>query len=153
MWTHQQTRSVARSLGRNFMPFSPWGRVRAFAFAAAVALPGFAAQDVMQQLRAVALRINQTLPKVLDSETRIERVTVEPGAKLFYHFTINGPSASEAVRRLSSGAWAADLKGRLCAAPEMRPLLRAGVSLGYIYREQGGAIVGSVHATPKDCGL
>lgn len=135
------------------MSVCTWQRLGAVALTAAVALPGFAAQDLMHQLRMVALRLNQTLPKVLDSETRVERVTVEPGAKLFYHLTYTGPSDSEAVQRLSSGPWAADLKTRLCAAPEMSPLFRAGVSLGYIYKGQGGAIVGAVHATPKDCGL
>lgn len=122
-------------------------------FGVSFALPCTAAQDVESHLKAVAGRLNQSLPRVVDSETRADKVTVEPGPKFLYHFTLLSGNNGEPARRLSSGSLASELKTKICSAPEMRPMLSTGATLGYIYSAGDGSNVGAVYVSPRECGL
>jgi hypothetical protein len=124
-------------------------------FVGLVSLPRIASADteVEKKLRDVAERLNQKAPYLIDADTRVDRVTVERGPTFNYHHTMLRAKSVDVDTAAFNGPFAAGLRAKVCSAPQMKPMLQSGVTLGYLYRAIDGTNVGSIRIAPKDCGL
>lgn len=127
--------------------------VGSFVVGVLLPLPAISDSGVEKKLVAVAERLNQRAPFQVDADTRVDKVTVEAGPRFNYHHTMLKAKRADVDMAVFNGAFASGLKIKVCSAVQMRPLLESGVTLGYLYRASDGLNVGSIHISPKDCGL
>lgn len=108
-------------------------------------------QDLQEGLERLAGQINRTLPKDIDQDFRLERVSAEPGAQLVYHYTVlHSPSAG--VSKVAFNTQVAPLvRDRLCQDTRMLRVLKSGATVGYAYRGRDGGEIGKLSFVARDC--
>ena len=141
---------MKKKFGTAWMPGLAGSCVLAWASLVHAATPP---ADVERSLRDVAAKLNQRVPVLLDADTRVDKVSVEAGPRLVYHHTMVTAKRADVDMATFNGSFAAGLKSKICASPQMRPMFRNGVTLEYAYRASDGPLVGSIYVTPRDCGL
>jgi hypothetical protein len=96
--------------------------------------------------------MNRTLPKLIDPETRLDRVTAGPGKRLTYSYTlVNRESAKIDVEAFNAGMQPV-LRTSVCGRPGMQALVKNGVTLVYSYRGSDGKFVSMIEVIPQHCG-
>jgi hypothetical protein len=96
-----------------------------------------------------AIKTNADLPKMVDAETRLESTKAGPGPQFTYNYSL--PALAEAdidlevmLRHLHS-----QVKDETCKA--MRPVLKAGVTMHYVYRSKDGEYLTRLSVKMADC--
>jgi len=107
---------------------------------------------VDEALARVTSQINKNTPMAVDKETRLDKVTAEPGARLVYHYTLVRISSTDVNSVAFQNAIKPQLQSRLCSSPEMQNFLKSGVKISYLYRGSDGRPLGGVGFVPNDCG-
>ncbi|MGZ3240580.1 MAG: hypothetical protein ACXWIN_05955 [Burkholderiaceae bacterium] len=111
---------------------------------------GDSVDGVLQQL---STQLNQKMPVAVDPNTRLERVSAEPGRHFTYHYTlVAAPSAGNTPIDFSKEI-KPQLKSQLCSSTENQKFLKNGVTIAYQYQDQGGRDIGEAEFTPNDCGF
>jgi hypothetical protein len=108
-------------------------------------------RDVDDALRRLAVQMNRTMPKDIDSEFRLEKVSAEPGQELVYHYTLREKRAADVPQAVFNGALAPAVRLRLCQDPQMQGLLKSGARIGYAYRGNDGGDIGKLSFSQHDC--
>lgn len=109
-------------------------------------------RNLDQTLENVTAHMNRDVPITLDADTRLDRVTAEPGHKLSYHYTLSSvqPNLKRSeFQKLIRGP----VQARLCESTEMRGFLKHGVTISYNYRRPDGRPLGALSFKASDCGL
>lgn len=110
------------------------------------------ADTVDQVLQQLSAELNQKTPMKIDSVTRLDRVSAEPGRHFTYHYTVV-PSPDAGNTRIDfSREIKPQLKSQLCSSPDTLKFLKNGVTLAYQYQDQSGHDLGDAELTPSDCG-
>lgn len=95
--------------------------------------------------------LNRSLPRQVDTETRLDQVTAGPGPRLTYSYTlIHRNGASVDIEQFNAGMQP-QLRRSVCGQSNMAGLLRAGVSLAYSYRGSDGKFVSLIEVEPQHC--
>jgi hypothetical protein len=89
--------------------------------------------SVESKIDAMVTDLNKRLPMQVDPVTRWDRVEREQGKSFSYIYTVTTPLTDEQKRDLRSG-----VSQRALAAPEMKPIFDAGVTVWYKYYDPGG---------------
>lgn len=83
-------------------------------------------------------KINETAPKMLNPQTRVDGASVGSGLTIIYEHTFLGNLSAE-----NAGAFERENRGkirdRICAEPTMRRSLRRGASFVYTYKNEAGS--------------
>jgi hypothetical protein len=102
-------------------------------------------------LLRVAAELNKSTPVAVDKDTRLDRISVEPGNHLTYHYTLirvsSNRASSDAFRRVAQP----QLKTRVCESPEMQRFLKSGVTIAHRYRGSDGGVIGNSEVKPAEC--
>ncbi|WP_018404652.1 COG3904 family protein [Marinobacter gelidimuriae] len=106
---------------------------------------------LIQGFKQAAEKINLGTPTMVDGETRLDKVTVGPGAVLTYHYTFPN-YASDAV----DSAWInsqlrESVTNNVCKNEVMKPALEYGGKYIYSYSGSDQKVIGSFQITRKDC--
>lgn len=106
---------------------------------------------LIQGFKQAAEKINLGTPTMVDGETRLDKVTVGPGAVLTYHYTFPN-YASDAV----DSAWInsqlrESVTDNVCKNEVMKPALEYGGKYIYSYSGSDQKVIGSFQITRKDC--
>jgi len=109
-------------------------------------------RGIDEALANLSMHMNRKVPLMVDADTRLDRVTAEPGHKLSYHYSLTAPpknamSSKEFVKLIRPM-----LQQRLCASGEMKGFLQNGVTIAYVYRGIDGRPLGATQFQPSDCG-
>ena len=120
------------------------------AFAMAFRLLGtFMTPSVEARLEKVVVMLNKKCPMVEDKLIRVDKTSVSEGRTLVYHCT-----ALEVPKEELDAQWLEETKemvtSRVRASEDMQLLLKAGVSLKYVYHAENGRTVGGFRITPVD---
>lgn len=107
-------------------------------------------EDAVQKLAA---NYNKTLPTMVDSQTRLDRVTAR-GLKIIYDFTlVNDPAPGqktlddpEVARQVEEGVAA-----KVCKSEETKPGRDLGVTFSYSYSSKDGRKLFDFEVTPLRC--
>lgn len=107
---------------------------------------------LIEGFKQAAEKINQGTPSMVDSETRLDEVTVGPGAVLTYHYTFPNYTSDEV-----DGAWIQSqqresVTNNVCKNEAMRTALEYGGKYVYSYSGSGQNLIGSFPITLQDCG-
>jgi hypothetical protein len=95
--------------------------------------------------------ITKKLPEMLDSDTRLESVTVG-GNDLFYHLTLVNQTKDTMDMTKFDNETKAKVIASACKQPETRQFLDDNFNLIYIYQDKDGNAVGKFFITNLDCG-
>jgi len=108
--------------------------------------------NVDQVLTGLTTQFNKKTPLQIDKETRLDKVTAEPGAHLIYHYTLSGMRSAEVNRSSFQEKMKPQLKTRLCSNAEMQNFLKSGVNISYRYKASDGGSIADITFVPSDCG-
>ncbi len=107
---------------------------------------------ILTALSDMARQLNQSMPKDLDANMRIDSVVasrVSP-PKFTYNYTLNAP-----LRQINAvdylGRLRAPLVQAVCTHPDMQIFRDLGVTVVYSYRANDGVLAGTIEASPADC--
>jgi GYF domain 2/RDD family len=108
-----------------------------------------------QELTQAANGVNANSPRMIDHITRLDGASVGPGPLFTYDYTLTNLS----VRLLSSATLArlqrrlsAHVRQAVCRAGALAPILRAGTTVRFRYRDRDGRDLVQVSVTEADCG-
>lgn len=99
------------------------------------------------ELSRLARQANASLPKPVDANTRLERITVEKPRRLVYHLTSLAGTAKD-VDRIGWGLEKVKIEARVRNAPEMKKLLSAGITLVYRYKDRNNVFIDELIVSP-----
>ncbi len=111
------------------------------------------ADSVDQVLQSLSAELNKKMPMKADANTRLDRVSAEPGRHFTYHYTVDSTSALNGVPVDFSKEIKPQLKNQLCSNPDNQKFLKNGITIAYQYRDMNGHDIGDAEFTPKDCGF
>lgn len=119
-----------------------------------VVLPTFAAKNLAKSedgLKRIAAEASKNLPKMVDSETRLDRVTAS-GHMLVYEYDMPNYSASQMDLRVFHDALLPSVRSKSCTLEEARKMfLDNGVTLRYHYVDKARAEMDTIDITLADC--
>ena len=110
------------------------------------------AADFEKQLAVVAAEISKRAPMMVDSETRLDRVTAGPGKQLNYLNTLITVSADEIDPDAFRDALVPMVKESTCKNDGIHKLFEAGITVNYVYSGKDGVEILRFPLTPEDCG-
>ena len=100
-----------------------------------------------------AKQVNATAPTMVDEDTRMDKATVGPGARVTYHYTF--PKYSS--RDVDSGWIISNLrpvvKSNVCVSKDMKPSLQYGGVYSFSYSGSDGVHIASFQVDRNDCGF
>ena len=109
------------------------------------------AKQLDDVLVRVSQAMNKRMPEVIDAETRLDRVSAEPGLHFSYHYTLTASSSTAIDKASFSSTIRAQLKGKLCDSAQIRSFFNHGVTVGYLYQGNDGLPVGGADFAPDSC--
>ena len=104
--------------------------------------------DVLLRLSA---HMNKRMPEVVDSNTRLDRVSAEPGAHFSYHYTLLDSNGVDTDKAAFASTIRQKVKGAVCASAQIRNFFNHGVTVGYLYQGKDGVPVGGTDFAPGFC--
>lgn len=108
------------------------------------------APSLDSQLAQLAAKINSTLPRMVDSATRLDKAIAGPGGSITYLYTMPGQAVADFD--LSKAAEAAKMiKAHACGSPPLLALLKNGARATYIYRDADGKDIVRTDVRLIDC--
>lgn len=108
-------------------------------------------RDLDEALQRLANQMNRGMPRTIDNQFRLDRVTAEPGSELVYHYTLLGRSAAAVPPDVLNTRMAPAVRERLCVDPHMKKLLKSGAAVGFSYRGNDGGEIGKLSFRQRDC--
>lgn len=94
--------------------------------------------------------INKSLPSMIDTDTRLDHVSIQ-GKDVYYNYTlVNWLVADMDVSRFTS-IMTPKIKTEQCANEETRPLLNEGRKLVYVYRDKASKPIAEIVVEKSDC--
>ena len=116
---------------------------------------GAGREDQAKQLDNVLLKVseymNKRMPEQVDSETRLDRVSAEPGAHFSYHYTLLDSVSTTVDKAAFSSSIKGKVKSAVCASTQIRNFFNHGVTVGYLYQGKDGLPVGGADFAPSFC--
>jgi len=109
------------------------------------------AKQLDEVLVQVSSYMNKKMPEVIDAETRLDRVSAEPGAHFSYHYTLTTTSSTAIDKANFAGAIRTQLKTKLCDSVQVRSFFNHGVTVGYLYQGKDGLPIGGADFAPNSC--
>lgn len=107
--------------------------------------------DVQKVLQEAAERLNRQTPQTVDEITRLDRASAGPGRLVTYYNTITVMKANEVDMDAFNGEFTTNMRRKICGAPSLAAMRRAGVTMVYEYRGSDGRRIGNVQIRPSDC--
>jgi hypothetical protein len=107
-----------------------------------------------KQLQEAADTLNQNAPRMIDAQTRLDRVELGAGLVFTYEYTlVNQRMAGLAPESLEG--FQRQIRQRLnklaCEEHKLDSLLRLATAVKYVYRDRDGATVATVVMRSADC--
>lgn len=108
-------------------------------------------RDLIEGFKQAVKEINQSTPTMVDSETRLDRATVGPGAVLTYHYTFPNYTSDELDSTQLETGIRDSVTSNVCKAEPMKLALDYGATYVYSYSGSDRTVIGSFKITQKDC--
>jgi len=95
--------------------------------------------------------MNKRMPEVIDQDTRLDRVSAEPGSHFSYHYTLLANDSIEDVRANFVSTVRPQLKNKVCESAQNRNFFVHGITVSYVYQGKDGAAIGGAEFAPDSC--
>lgn len=97
-------------------------------------------------------KMNRNMPQAVDSDTRLDKVSAEPGNQIAYHYTMLKVQSKDINTANFYKTFRPTLQKRVCAADELKLFFRNRITVAYAYQGVDGHDIGKLAFSPKDCG-
>jgi hypothetical protein len=125
------------------------------AFAGRIDTYGSGHEGQTKQMENLLVKVseymNKRMPELIDPETRLDRVSAEPGLHFSYHYTLLASNGSDIDKASFMVNQRAKLKSTMCQKADVRNFLDHGVTVVYNYRSKDNMPVGSAEFAPNSC--
>ncbi len=125
------------------------------AFAGRIDTYGSGHDGQVKQMENMLIKVseymNKRMPELIDSETRLDRVSAEPGPHFSYHYTLLASNGSDIDKTSFMATMRTKLKVTVCQKPEIRNFLNHGITVAYDYRSKDNLPVGTAEFAPNAC--
>ena len=101
-------------------------------------------------LVATASQINQTLPMMVDKETRLDNTMAGPGKTIIYRYTLVNVRAADVHKEQLTSALRPRVLANYKTDSSMKAFRDQGVAMEYQYSDKNGAYITSFSVSPKD---
>jgi protein TonB len=107
--------------------------------------------EIENKMAAFSKKINPTLPRMIDEETRLDTSAAGPGKVFTYFYTLISHASSDFDAKEFSEAIAPDMKKDACSDKNVHRLLQDGVVINYVFRGNDGKEIARLATTFADC--
>lgn len=107
-------------------------------------------QTIEKALITITNQVNQRMPMMVDSSTRIDNV-IGQGKKFTYNYTFVSATFNE-INKEKLSLFFKKLKAGICSSPDLVVFLKNGITIAYSYRASDGIFVSKLEVTPQECG-
>ena len=125
------------------------------AFAGRIDTYGSGHDGQVKQMEAMLVKVseymNKRMPELVNPETRLDRVSAEPGPHFSYHYTLLDSNGADIDKASFMANLRPKLKTSVCTKPEVRNFLNHGVTVIYSYRGKDNAPIGTAEFAPNTC--
>lgn len=97
-------------------------------------------------------KMNRSMPQTVDTDTRLDKVSAEPGNQIAYHYTMLKVQSKDINTASFYKTFRPTLQKRVCAADDLKLFFRNRITVAYAYQGVDGADIGKLSFSPKDCG-
>lgn len=98
-------------------------------------------------------KMNRSMPQAVDTDTRLDKVSAEPGHQFAYHYTMLNVRSKDVNTANFYKTFRPTLQKRVCGSEEMKMFFRNRVTVAYAYQGKDGEDIGKIAFSPKDCGF
>ena len=98
-------------------------------------------------------KMNRSMPQAVDADTRLDKVSAEPGRQFAYHYTMLNVRSKDVNTASFYKTFRPTLQKRVCGSEEMKTFFRNRVTVAYAYQGKDGEDIGKIAFSPKDCGF
>ncbi|MBV8666994.1 MAG: hypothetical protein JO269_10980 [Burkholderiaceae bacterium] len=109
------------------------------------------AKQFDESLRQVSEFMNKHMPEAIDQDTRLDRVSAEPGSHFSYHYTLLNRTGSDADKEAFADSIRPQIKSNLCSNAQVRNFFNHGVTVAYMYQGIDGKPIGGAEFKPNTC--
>jgi hypothetical protein len=113
---------------------------------------GDANMSLDDTLVRISEKMNRKMPQEVDPDTRLDKVSAEPGHQIAYHYTMLNISSKDLKTASFYKAFRPTLQKKVCAAEDLKMFFRNRVTVAYAYEGKDGRPIGKLAFSPKDCG-
>lgn len=121
-------------------------------FSSMLGRPGSEDMNVDEALVRMSEKMNRTMPVAVDGDTRLDRISAEPGQQIAYHYTMLNLRSKDVNTANFYKNFRPTLQKRVCGSDELKMFFRNRVTVAYAYRGKDGEDIGKLAFSPKDCG-
>ena len=100
-----------------------------------------------------ANQYNQRLPMMVDQDTRLDKVTVEPGPRAVYHHTFPKYTSRDIDANWLQTKLRPEVMRKVCASADMKKSLPYGGIYVYAYSGSDGVEITRFEIDRNDCGF
>lgn len=121
-------------------------------FGSILGLPGNHGMNVDETLVRMSEKMNRQMPIAVDVDTRLDKISAEPGQQIAYHYTMLNVRSKDVNTTNFYKSFRPTLQKRVCASDYLKMFFRNRVTVAYAYRGNDGEDIGKLAFSPKDCG-
>lgn len=121
-------------------------------FSSMLGRPGSEDMNVDETLVRMSDKMNRTMPVAVDADTRLDKVSAEPGQQIAYHYTMLNVRSKDINTTNFYKSFRPTLQKRVCGSDELKMFFRNRITVAYAYRGKDGEDIGKLAFSPKDCG-
>lgn len=107
----------------------------------------------VEGFEAGAKKINDSLPRMVDEDTRMDWASVGPGALVTYHYTLPNYSSTDIDPGLMRTNLFPIVKNSVCSSKDMELSLQYGGKYKYSYSGNDGILISEFTIDRTDCGF
>lgn len=121
-------------------------------FSSMLGRPGSEDMNVDETLVRMSEKMNRHMPVAVDADTRLDRISAEPGQQIAYHYTMLHVRSKDVNTTNFYKTFRPALQKRVCSSSDMKMFFRNRITVAYAYRGKDGQDIGKLAISPKDCG-
>src|SRR5262249_50860492 len=110
----------------------------------------YKSDQLHQKLTKMAVELNKNNPKMLDADTRLDKVTAS-NERFIYSYTLMNTSSGKVNFDTLAPKLKSQFAKRLCETKGWNTLLEDGARVEYFYSGSDGKPIGRVTITSSDC--
>ena len=108
-------------------------------------------ERLFQEFTKAAEQINKRGPIMVDKDTRWDRSTVGPGARITHFYSLPNYSYRDTDPELFRVNSKLDVKSGVCASQDSKTLLQYGATYAYVYSSKDGKEIARFEINKNDC--
>ena len=109
--------------------------------------------NLIEGFSIAAKELNQKCPMMVDEETRIDKVTVGPGARIVYYHTFPNYNSNEIDANLIRTNLRAEVMQKVCSNDKMKKSIEYGGIYVYSYYGKDAVEIAQFEIDRSDCGF